>query len=62
MLRFMHNEMTQKQLGDAIGVTRQTIMAIESNKYSASLEVAYKIVEVFNVPFEDVFQYVAIDE
>ena len=56
-LRFMNNEMTQKQLADKIGVTRQTVMAIEANKYSPSLEIAFKIAHVFNLPLEDVFQY-----
>ncbi|TMO59492.1 helix-turn-helix transcriptional regulator [Pseudoalteromonas aurantia] len=56
-LRFMNNEMTQKQLAEKIGVTRQTVMAIEANKYSPSLEVAFKIARVFNLPLEDVFQY-----
>ncbi|WP_404341984.1 helix-turn-helix transcriptional regulator [Pseudoalteromonas mariniglutinosa] len=60
-LRFLCNEMTQKQLADAIGVTRQTVMAIEANKYSPSLEVAFKISAVFNLPLEEVFQYKAID-
>ncbi len=56
-LRFLYNEMTQKQLADAIGVTRQTVMAIEANKYSPSLEVAFKIAAVFKLPLEEVFQY-----
>jgi putative transcriptional regulator len=56
-LRFMNNEMTQKQLAEKIGVTRQTVMAIEANKYSPSLEIAFKIARVFNLPLEDVFQY-----
>ncbi|WP_105169567.1 helix-turn-helix transcriptional regulator [Pseudoalteromonas sp. T1lg23B] len=56
-LRFLHNEMTQKQLAEAIGVTRQTVMAIEANKYSPTLEVAFKIAAVFNLPLEQVFQY-----
>ncbi|CAH9065775.1 hypothetical protein PSEHALCIP103_03447 [Pseudoalteromonas haloplanktis] len=60
-LRFLRDEMTQKQLADAIGVTRQTVMAIEANKYSPSLEVAFKISIVFNLPLEEVFQYKAKD-
>ncbi|KAF7767340.1 helix-turn-helix transcriptional regulator [Pseudoalteromonas sp. SCSIO 43095] len=56
-LRFLRDEMTQKQLADAIGVTRQTVMAIEANKYSPTLEVAFKISLVFNLPLEEVFQY-----
>ncbi|GGQ21274.1 helix-turn-helix transcriptional regulator [Shewanella litoralis] len=56
-LRFLNNEMTQKQLAEHIGVTRQTVMAIESNKYSPTLEVAFKIAEVFNLPLDKVFSY-----
>ncbi|MBQ4864821.1 helix-turn-helix transcriptional regulator [Pseudoalteromonas sp. MMG013] len=56
-LRFLNNEMTQKQLAQEIGVTRQTVMAIEANKYSPSLEVAFKIATVFKLPLEEVFQY-----
>jgi len=56
-LRFDHDEMTQQQLADLIGVTRQTINAIELGKYSPSLEVAFRIAAVFKQPLEDVFQY-----
>ena len=56
-LRFDHKEMTQQQLADRIGVTRQTVNAIELNKYSPSLEVAFRIAEVFGVPLEQVFHY-----
>jgi putative transcriptional regulator len=56
-LRFQHGEMTQQELADRIGVTRQTVNAIEGNKYSPSLEVAFQIARVFNVPLEQVFQY-----
>ena len=56
-LRFHHDEMTQKALADAVGVTRQTILAIEAGKYSPSLEVAFKIARVFGVPLEEVFHY-----
>ena len=56
-LRFAHNEMTQQALADAIGVTRQTVIAIEKNKYSPSLEAAFKIAEVFGVSLDEVFQY-----
>lgn len=56
-LRFDHNEMTQKALADAVGVSRQTIVAIEKGKYSPSLEVAFKIADVFNVTIADVFTY-----
>jgi len=56
-LRFQHGEMTQQQLAERIGVTRQTVNAIELGKYSPSLEVAFRIAVVFNVPLEQVFQY-----
>ncbi len=56
-LRFDADEMTQKALADAIGVSRQTVVAIEKGKYSPSLEVAFKIANVFAVPLEQVFQY-----
>lgn len=56
-LRFENGEMTQQQLADAAGVTRQTIIAIEASKYAPSLTLAFKIVRVFSVPLEDVFQY-----
>lgn len=56
-LRFRAGEMTQGELADRIGVTRQTVNAIEQGKYSPSLEVAFKIARVFGVPLEDVFQY-----
>lgn len=61
-LRFEHGEMTQKALADQIGVTRQTVNAIEGNKYSPSLEVAFRIAKVFDRPLEDVFQYLATEE
>lgn len=56
-LRFEHDEMTQQQLAEKVGVTRQTIVAIESAKYSPSLELAFRIARVFNTPLEDVFFY-----
>ena len=56
-LRFEHGEMTQQQLADHIGVTRQTVNAIELGKYSPSLEVAFRIATVFSVPLEQVFEY-----
>jgi putative transcriptional regulator len=56
-LRFDADEMTQQALADAIGVTRQTVLAIERGKYSPSLEVAFKIAAVFGVKLEDVFSY-----
>ncbi|MCA9890688.1 MAG: helix-turn-helix transcriptional regulator [Anaerolineae bacterium] len=56
-LRFLHDEMTQQELARQVGVTRQTIVAIENAKYSPSLEVAFRIALVFGVPLEDVFSY-----
>ena len=56
-LRSEHNEMTQQELGTRVSVTRQTINAIELGKYSPSLEVAFKIAQVFGQPLESVFQY-----
>ena len=56
-LRFQHGEMTQQQLAEQIGVTRQTVNAIEAGKYSPSLEVAFRIARVFDKPLEDVFQF-----
>ena len=56
-LRFDNGEMTQQQLADAAGVTRQTIIAIEAGKYAPSLTLAFKIARVFSTPIEDVFQY-----
>jgi putative transcriptional regulator len=56
-LRFTHGEMTQAELADRIGVTRQTVIAIEQGRYSPSLEVAFQVARVFGVPLEDVFQY-----
>ncbi len=56
-LRFAHGEMTQAELADRIGVTRQTIIAIEQGRYSPSLEMAFQVARVFNVPLDDVFQY-----
>ncbi|MFD0589289.1 helix-turn-helix transcriptional regulator [Paenibacillus sp. GCM10027627] len=56
-LRFQHNEMTQQQLADKAGVTRQTIVAIEKGNYSPSLELAFRIARVFGKSIEDVFHY-----
>ena len=56
-LRFNHGEMTQQELADKVGVTRQTIMAIENAKYSPSLELAFRIAFVFGVPLEEVFTF-----
>lgn len=58
-LRFDANELTQKDLADALGVTRQTIIAIESAKYFPSLELAFQIARYFKRPLEDVFQFEA---
>ena len=55
-LRFANGEMTQATLADRVGVTRQTIIAIEQGRYSPSLEMAFQIARVFNVPLDDVFQ------
>lgn len=54
-LRFDHHEMTQQELADQTGVTRQTIVAIEKGNYSPSLELAFRIARVFNAPLEEVF-------
>jgi len=56
-LRFEHGEMTQQQLAGRIGLTRQTVNAIEQGKYSPSLEAAFKIAGVFGLPLESVFHY-----
>ena len=56
-LRFHHGEMSQAELGHRIGVTRQTIAAIEAGKYSPSLEAAFRIAHVFNVPLDEVFEW-----
>lgn len=56
-LRFEHGAMTQAQLAERIGVTRQTVIAIEQGRYSPSLEAAFQIARVFGVPLEEVFQY-----
>jgi putative transcriptional regulator len=54
-LRLRHGEMTQQELADRVGVTRQTVNAIEGNKYSPSLEVAFRIAHAFGVRLEQVF-------
>jgi putative transcriptional regulator len=56
-LRFLSGEMTQADLGDRVGVTRQTIAAIEQGKYSPSLETAFRIARVFDRPLEEVFAW-----
>ena len=55
--RFNASEMTQEQLADAVGVSRQTIVALEKNKYSPSLDLAFRISRIFGVGIEDIFQY-----
>jgi putative transcriptional regulator len=61
-LRFEKNEMTQEELAREVGVTRQTIIAMEKGKYSPTLELAFRIALVFGVPLENVFSYDAEDE
>jgi putative transcriptional regulator len=56
-LRFENGQMTQRQLAQEVGVTRQTIITIEANRYSPSLRLAFRIARVFGVSVEDVFQY-----
>ena len=56
-LRFAAGEMTQAELADSLGVTRQTIIAVEQGKYSPTLEMAFQIARVFGVPLDDVFGY-----
>lgn len=56
-LRFFKNEMTQQQLAEQVGVTRQTIIAMEQGKYSPSLELAFRVALVFGVSIEEVFSY-----
>ncbi|MET7304458.1 helix-turn-helix transcriptional regulator [Embleya sp. NPDC005575] len=56
-LRFTHGEMTQAELAERVGVTRQTVIAIEQGRYSPSLEMAFLIARVFGVPLDEVFQY-----
>ncbi|NIP23769.1 MAG: helix-turn-helix domain-containing protein [Phycisphaerae bacterium] len=56
-LRFDNGEMTQQQLADRVGVTRQTIIAIEAGKYAPSLPLAFKIARAFGKPIENIFKY-----
>ena len=56
-LRFGAGEMTQAELADKVGVTRQTIIAVEQGRYSPTLEMAFQIARVFGVPLDEVFQY-----
>jgi putative transcriptional regulator len=55
-LRFDHDEMTQEELADRVGCTRQTIIALEQNKYVPSIELAFRVAKAFGVPLEEVFQ------
>ncbi len=57
-LRFDHCEMTQAELAERIGMTRQTVAAIEAGKYSPSLEAAFRIAQVFGVSLDQVFQWI----
>lgn len=61
-LRFAHGEMAQAELTARIGVTRQTVIAIEQGRYSPSLEMAFQIAQDFGVPLDEVFQYPALRE
>jgi putative transcriptional regulator len=56
-LRFDHNEMTQEELANRAGCTRQTIIALEQGKYVPSIELAFRVAKAFSVPLEEVFQY-----
>ena len=56
-LRFLADEMTQQQLADKVGVTRQTLIAIENGKYSPTLELAFRIAREFKLPLEEVFSF-----
>lgn len=56
-LRFAHGEMTQAELAERVGVTRQTVIAIEQGRYSPSLEMAFQLAAVFGVPLDQVFSY-----
>lgn len=60
-LRFNNSEMTQQELADKLDVSRQTIIAIEAGKYSPTLELAFRIAQIFKVSLEEVFQYKSAD-
>jgi putative transcriptional regulator len=60
-LRFFANEMTQKELAQQVGVSRQTIIAIEGDKYSPSLKLAFGIADTFGVPITEVFSYEVVE-
>lgn len=57
LMRFLADEMTQAELGNRVGLTRQTIAAIEAGKYSPTLETAFRISEVFDKPLEEIFNW-----
>jgi putative transcriptional regulator len=61
-LRFLHGEMTQADLGQRVGVTRQTIAAIEQGRYAPSLETGLRIARVFGKPVEEIFRWEDFDE
>jgi len=61
-LRFHRGEMTQQQLADEVGVSRQTIVAIEKGNYSPSLELAFRLARLFDTTVEEVFQYTPEEE
>jgi len=61
-LRFFADEMTQQQLAEKAGVSRQTIVAVEGGKYNPSLELAFRIAHAFNVPIDEVFHYTVIEK
>ncbi len=61
-LRFFNNEMTQQELAKKTGVTRQTIVAIENGKYSPTLELAFRIADVFGTKLDEVFSYEFIED
>lgn len=60
-LRFAHDEMTQQHLAEEVGVTRQTIMSIEKGKYSPSLELAFRMAQVFETTIDQVFTFIETD-
>lgn len=55
----MNGEMTQQELADKLGVSRQTVIAIENEKYSPTLDLAFQIAEIFNQPLEEIFYYLS---